>query len=190
MVSGGAAPEGYLGKVTLLIDGKYIEYVKAQPALPVQEPVVFFRCKGCFHAYEGVAPSSCDCTGKAEFTRVEYFTNSPAAQPAVPAQEPHNFCPRCGKRTNDIHTCTPPQEAAWGSAAIAPEGDIRALKHRIHELEGELIGYKKIVADQEELLERRADEREACAKVCEEVGEHPSLTPRHCADAIRERGNT
>jgi hypothetical protein len=20
-----------------------------------------------------------------------------------------NFCPRCGKRTNDIHTCTPPQ---------------------------------------------------------------------------------
>ncbi len=21
-----------------------------------------------------------------------------------------NFCPRCGKRTNDIHTCTPPRE--------------------------------------------------------------------------------
>jgi hypothetical protein len=21
-----------------------------------------------------------------------------------------NFCPRCGKRTNDIHTCTPPME--------------------------------------------------------------------------------
>ncbi len=21
-----------------------------------------------------------------------------------------NFCPRCGKRTNDIHTCTPPQD--------------------------------------------------------------------------------
>jgi len=21
-----------------------------------------------------------------------------------------NFCPRCGKRTNDIHTCTLPQE--------------------------------------------------------------------------------
>jgi hypothetical protein len=29
--------------------------------------------------------------------------------PAQPAQE-RNFCPRCGKRTNDIHTCTPPQE--------------------------------------------------------------------------------
>lgn len=32
------------------------------------------------------------------------------------------------------------------------------------------------------------EEREACAKVCEEVGEHPSLTPRHCAEAIRARG--
>ena len=21
-----------------------------------------------------------------------------------------NFCSRCGKRTNDIHTCTPPQD--------------------------------------------------------------------------------
>ena len=30
---------------------------------------------------------------------------------AQPAQE-RNFCSRCGKRTNDIHTCTPPQEAA------------------------------------------------------------------------------
>ena len=24
--------------------------------------------------------------------------------------EQSNFCPRCGKRTKDIHTCTPPQE--------------------------------------------------------------------------------
>ena len=35
-VSGGAAPEGYLGTVTLLIDGEYVDYVKAQPA---QEPI-------------------------------------------------------------------------------------------------------------------------------------------------------
>jgi hypothetical protein len=27
----------------------------------------------------------------------------------VPPQLEQNFCPRCGKRTNDIHTCTPPQ---------------------------------------------------------------------------------
>ena len=25
-------------------------------------------------------------------------------------QEERNFCPRCGKRTKDIHTCTPPQQ--------------------------------------------------------------------------------
>ena len=36
----------------------------------------------------------------------------------------------------------------------------------------------------------RADEREACAEVCDEVGQHPSLTPKHCAEAIRERENT
>jgi hypothetical protein len=31
-------------------------------------------------------------------------------------------------------------------------------------------------------------EREACAKVCEEVGVWPSLGPKHCAEAIRARG--
>lgn len=36
------------------------------------------------------------------------------------------------------------------------EGDIRALKHRIHALEGELLGYKKIVVEQDALLERQA----------------------------------
>ena len=43
-------------------------------------------------------------------------------------------------------------QAAWDAATRAREGDIRALKHRIHELEGELIGYKKIVADQDAML--------------------------------------
>ena len=33
-----------------------------------------------------------------------------------------------------------------------------------------------------------AAEREACAKVCEEVGVWPSLGPKHCAEAIRARG--
>jgi hypothetical protein len=28
-----------------------------------------------------------------------------------------NFCPRCGKRTNDIHTCTPPQRTWVGLTA-------------------------------------------------------------------------
>jgi len=33
-----------------------------------------------------------------------------------PHTEERNFCPRCGKRTNDIHTCTPPRgkrEEVW-----------------------------------------------------------------------------
>lgn len=37
-------------------------------------------------------------------------------------------------------------------AAFYTARDIRGLKHRIHELEGELIGYKKIVADQESIM--------------------------------------
>ena len=35
------------------------------------------------------------------------------------------------------------------------EGDIRELKHRIHALEGELLGYKKIVAEQDAMLEHQ-----------------------------------
>jgi hypothetical protein len=31
---------------------------------------------------------------------------------ALAQQEERNFCPRCGKRTKDIHTCTPPMENA------------------------------------------------------------------------------
>ena len=39
--------------------------------------------------------------------------------------------------------------------ATPPANDTRALKHRIHELEGELLGYKKIVANQDAMLERQ-----------------------------------
>lgn len=46
-------------------------------------------------------------------------------------------------------------QAIWDTATRVPEGDIRALKHRIHELEGELIGYKKIVAEQDAMLEQK-----------------------------------
>jgi hypothetical protein len=38
-------------------------------------------------------------------------------------------------------------------AAFYTAGDILGLKHRIHELEGELLGYKKIVANQDAMLE-------------------------------------
>jgi hypothetical protein len=45
----------------------------------------------------------------------------------------------------------------------------------------------------DKLLERFAElvaaaENKACEKACEEVGRWPSLGPRHCAAAIRARG--
>jgi hypothetical protein len=47
---------------------------------PVQEPVVFYRCNGCGHAYEQMHPTSCDCMEADGFDRVEYYTTPPAAQ--------------------------------------------------------------------------------------------------------------
>ena len=56
-----------------------IKQALAQPAQ--QEPVVFYRCNGCGHAYEEVHPTSCDCMVDAVgFDRVEYYTTPPAAQ--------------------------------------------------------------------------------------------------------------
>ena len=51
-----------------------------EPAAPtVVEPVIFWRCKGCQHAYESDRPSSCDCMSDAGFERVEYYTTPPRA---------------------------------------------------------------------------------------------------------------
>jgi hypothetical protein len=44
---------------------------------PEQEPVVFYRCNGCGHAYEQVQPTSCDCMESGGFDRVEYYTTPP-----------------------------------------------------------------------------------------------------------------
>jgi len=33
-----------------------------------------------------------------------------ALKEALAQRTEQNFCSRCGKRTNDIHTCTPPKE--------------------------------------------------------------------------------
>ena len=47
----------------------------------------------------------------------------------------------------------PDSKTTFITAAV---GDVRAYKYRIHELEGEMLGYKKLVADQETMLERQA----------------------------------
>jgi hypothetical protein len=44
--------------------------------------------------------------GGIEVVAVEY---APYSYTHPPQRTEQNFCPRCGKRTNDIHTCTPPQ---------------------------------------------------------------------------------
>jgi hypothetical protein len=40
--------------------------------------------------------------------KASLHTHQATAHP--PQRIEQNFCPRCGKRTNDIHTCTPPQD--------------------------------------------------------------------------------
>ena len=44
---------------------------------------------------------------------VSTYKNDPSFTPLgqlwpLVVQQEQNFCPRCGKRTQDIHTCTPP----------------------------------------------------------------------------------
>jgi len=46
-------------------------------AQPEQEPVVFYRCKGCGHAYEQM--TRCDCMASDGFDRLEYYNTPPAA---------------------------------------------------------------------------------------------------------------
>ena len=38
------------------------------------------------------------------------FEQTYSLNPAPPQRTEQNFCSRCGKRTKDIHTCTPPME--------------------------------------------------------------------------------
>jgi hypothetical protein len=71
-------------KAMLLAMTNMAQAIAAQPA-PVQEPVIFYRCNGCGHAYEQIPPTSCDCMDGSGFDRVDYYT-TPPAQPA-PVQD-------------------------------------------------------------------------------------------------------
>ena len=67
---------------------------------------------GCWTEYDSICP---DYDTLALRDVAKFYTKYDElykAQLAQPEQEPHNFCPRCGKRTPDlttIHTCTPPK---------------------------------------------------------------------------------
>ena len=70
------------------------------PPLPVQEPVAYYHPQKGFYFAKPTSVSA------PTIVHVE-----PLALYAAPPQpEEINFCARCGKRTADIHTCTPPQE--------------------------------------------------------------------------------
>ena len=77
----------------------------AQPA-PVQEPVAWITQAGVL--------TKTDTKAQGELYGWTPLYTTP---PAQPAQEPNNFCPRCGKRLEGVlgqpqmHTCTPP---LWG----------------------------------------------------------------------------
>ena len=70
------------------------ERCKAQPE---QEPCVHAKTpKGCYRV-------RCQLGDKCVDDEMSFRT-------APPQRTEQNFCIRCGKRTKDIHTCTPPKE--------------------------------------------------------------------------------
>lgn len=60
---------------------------------------------GCLNDAEG---DECNCG--ADETNAEIDKTITAIKEALAQPQEHNFCPRCGKRNKDIHTCTPPQD--------------------------------------------------------------------------------
>lgn len=66
-------------------------------AQPEQEPCVHAKNpKGCYRI-------RCQLGDKCVDDEMSFRT-------APPQRTEQNFCERCGKRTKDIHTCTPPRE--------------------------------------------------------------------------------
>jgi hypothetical protein len=96
--------------------------VTKEASLLEQEPAVFYRCKGCSHAYEGSPPSSCDCMEKAGFDRVEYFT-APQEREWVGLNDE-------GKSPDKAPCSYSNAEAsAWASGAEYSEAKLKELNH-------------------------------------------------------------
>jgi len=77
--------------------------------------------------------------------RLEAFAKLVAAKAIAELEnQERNFCPRCGKRTKYIHTCTPPQRieqepVTWRNAAIRVGEDLCSVGP---------IGYYDMTANQ------------------------------------------
>ena len=67
-------------------------------------------------------PVALPCCGYADASAVKWNSHNQVVQchncgqvyETPPQLEERNFCPRCGKRTKEIHTCTPPQRTWQG----------------------------------------------------------------------------
>jgi hypothetical protein len=92
-------------------------------AQPEQEPVAKYCCRLCFNKSGSllldrmILCSECGNKRCPKATNHELqCTNSNAPNQAgsiyntPPQRTEQNFCERCGKRTKDIHTCTPPKD--------------------------------------------------------------------------------
>jgi len=80
-----------------------ITALKEALAQPEQEPVATLWQHGETGRTRVTMPGDItDCDAR-WFKAADLYTTPPQ-------RTEQNFCPRCGKRTNDIHTCTPPQE--------------------------------------------------------------------------------
>ena len=94
-----------------------ITALEAALAEPVQEPVAFAHINGTsdtkWHPPQRkpLTEKEIDSIWDSEKAFADIYAIARAVERAHGidgAPEERNFCPRCGKRTNGIHTCTPP----------------------------------------------------------------------------------
>jgi hypothetical protein len=91
-----------------------ITAIKEALAQPAQEPVILAdkALKRIFLEVNRLAMTTYTAEGN-QMICIEpslYKQLRKAIEALAQPEQERNFCPRCGKRTADIHTCTPPQE--------------------------------------------------------------------------------
>jgi hypothetical protein len=68
-----------------------------------------------------------------EWNWLEAFAKLVAAKAIAELEsQERNFCPRCGKRTNDIHTCTPPQRTEQEPVQVSPLEFVEMVMEKEH----------------------------------------------------------
>jgi hypothetical protein len=93
------------------------------PTVCDQLEVIFRQAIAELESQEPVCP---DCKAKVLYECVACSSNN------YPPQLEQNFCPRCGKRTNDIHTCTPPQRKEQEPVQVSPLECVEMVMDKEH----------------------------------------------------------